>query len=163
MASQVVVALGLLLIAVIMAAIAAPIIASIVSSASKVSPPQVAAAKLILLVRGAYQYGLYGHIVRVVASVVLPTDYPSPLLVCVLVPAFSGQAPMLLTVASDVDSGGWCRAITSSQGSYRVDFSVFVGLSGGYTYSDPSVWLVGVVDASTRSLIHSISPIFEVP
>jgi hypothetical protein len=160
-ASQVVVALGLLLIAVIMAAIAAPIIASIVSSASKVSPPQVAAAKLILLVRGAYQFGVSGHIVRVVASVVLPTDYPSPLLVCVIVPVFSGQAPMLLTVASD--SGGWCRAIPSSQGSYRVDFSVFVGLSGSYTYSDPSVWLVGVVDASTRSLIHSISPIFEVP
>ncbi|MEM1632200.1 MAG: hypothetical protein QXI64_10355 [Sulfolobales archaeon] len=161
--SNIVAALALVFIAVIMASIASSIIASMVSSTARFSPPEIASSKLILLVRNAYQGGQQGYIVRVIATVVLPTDYPGPLMVCPLIPAFQGNNPVLIYNPVDISSGGWCRSIPSSAGSASTDFTVFIPVRSGYTYSDPSVWLVGVVDAGTRSVIHSAAPIFEVP
>lgn len=161
--SNIVSALALVVIAVIMASIASSIIASMVSSTARFSPPQVASSKLILLVRNAYQGGQQGFIVRVIATVVLPSDYPGSLLVCPLIPAFSGSNPVLIYNPLDISYGGWCRMIPSSAGSASTDFTVFIPIDLRYTYSDPSVWLVGVVDANTRSIVHSAAPIFEVP
>jgi hypothetical protein len=161
--SQVVVALGLVLIAVMAAAIASPLLASLAQGFSKSQPPQIATSKIILLHGNAMQGGSRGVIIRVIATAILPTDYPSAILVCPLVPVFNPSGnPRILVVAQEISSGGWCRSIPNNAGSYRTDFSIFIPYIPGYTYSDPSNWLVGLVDPATGSIIHAVAPIYEV-